>query len=225
MRAFPVVAVFLTALTAFCAFLPERSGTLAFWAFACGPTIVLAGVGAWWALREDLLREWLRPAWGDATRGVLGAIGLYGAGWAFVHTVTPVGSPREIWLVTLYGQIGDPRTLQANATLVAVVIVCATLAEEVVWRGVVTQLLAERVGSRTAWIWAAALYAAAFAPTMLALRASAGLNPILCIAALGGALVWGGLARASGTLVSSVVAHALFDWAVLMMARYWGRAG
>jgi membrane protease YdiL (CAAX protease family) len=90
---------------------------------------------------------------------------------------------------------------------------------------VVTQLLAERVGSRTAWIWAAALYAAAFAPTMLALRASAGLNPILCIAALGGALVWGGLARASGTLVSSVVAHALFDWAVLMMARYWGRAG
>ena len=73
-----------------------------------------------------------------------------------------------------------------------------------------------------AWVWAAGLYALSYVPTMWSLRAGGGLNPMLAIAAAGGALVWGGMARAFGNLAPSILAHALFDWAVVMMFPLWG---
>jgi len=219
---FVAAAVIVTGASSYLAFSPERSGTVAFWALAIGPTVALAIAAAAWAQREGFLAEWLTPRWGDFTRGVLGAAGLFVAAWGVTRVVSPVGSPREIWLVSLYGQIGDPRVLQAHAPLVAAAVVVAALAEEVVWRGTVTQLVAERVGSRLAWIWAAGLYALALLPTAWALRTGYGLNPVLVIAAGGAGLVWGGMARAFGGLAPSVLAHALFDWAVLMMFPLWG---
>ncbi len=185
--------------------------------------MVLGAIAVVAARHEDLLREWLSPRWGDFTRGLLGALVLFGAAWAFVRVLCPVASPREIWLVSLYGQIGDPRTLQAHGAEVAAAIVAVAVAEEIVWRGMVTQRLAERVGSRMAWVWAAGLYALGCAPTLWALRSPVGLNPVLAIGALGGGLLWGAMARAFGTLVPSILAHALFDWAVLMMFPLWGR--
>jgi membrane protease YdiL (CAAX protease family) len=149
-------------------------------------------------------------------------VALFGAAWAFSRLVTPVGSTREIWLVSLYSQIGDPRVLQRHAPAVAGVVAVVAFGEELVWRGTVTQLLAERVGSRSAWAWSAALYALAYVPTMWALRANAGIDPVLVIAALGGGLLWGAMARAFGRLAPSILAHALFDWAVLMMFPLWG---
>jgi membrane protease YdiL (CAAX protease family) len=219
---FVALSVALTAVTSYFAFLPQSSGTVAFWVLAGGPTLILAAVAASWARREELLREWLAPRWGDFTRGVVGALLLFGVAWAFSRIVTPVGSPREIWLVSLYAQIGDPKLLQAHAPAVGAALVAVVLAEEVIWRGMVTQLLADRVGTRTAWIWAAILYALAYVPTAWSLRAGAGLNPILALAALGAALLWGGMARAFGRLAPSVLAHALFDWIVVMMFPLWG---
>ena len=220
---FVAAAVVVTGASSYLAFSPERSGSVAFWALALGPTVALAVAAAVWAHREDFLVEWLSPRWGDFTRGVLGAVGLFAAAWGVTRFVAPVGSPREIWLVSLYGQIGDPRVLQAHAPLVAAAVALAAIAEEIVWRGTVTQLLAERVGSRAAWVWAAGLYALALLPTAWALRAGDGLNPLLVIAAGGAGLVWGGMARAFGSLAPSILAHALFDWAVLMMFPLWGR--
>jgi membrane protease YdiL (CAAX protease family) len=220
---FVATAVVVTGVSSYLAFSPERSGSVAFWALALGPTVALAAAAAAWAHREDFLTEWLSPRWGDFTRGVLGAVGLFGAAWGVTRVVAPIGSPREIWLVSLYGQLGDPRVLQAHAPLVAAAVAAAAIAEEVVWRGTVTQLLAERVGSRAAWVWAAALYALALLPTAWALRAGHGINPLLVIAAGGAGLVWGGMARAFGSLAPSILAHALFDWAVLMMFPLWGR--
>lgn len=220
--AFIACAVVVTGTASYFAFSPEQSGRLAFWALAVGPTVVLALAGAVWAQREDLLREWLSPRWGDFTRSLLGAVGLFLAAWGAARWVAPTGSPREIWLVSLYGQIGDPRVLQAHAPAVAAAVAVAALAEELVWRGVVTHLLAERVGSRAAWVWAAGLYALAFVPTAWALRSGGGLDPILIVAAAGGGLVWGAMARAFGGLVPSILAHALFDWAVVMMFPLWG---
>jgi membrane protease YdiL (CAAX protease family) len=224
--AFVALAVVATATGAYFAFRPQSSGTVAFWVFAAGPSLLLGGVAAAWAKREELLRDWLAPRWGDFSRGVLGAIVLFGLAWAFARAVMPVGSPREIWLVSLYGQLGDPRLLAAHAPAIAVTIIGTALAEEVLWRGMVTQLLAERVGSRTAWVWAAALYALAYVPTAWSLRADAGggggLDPALVIAALGGGLLWGAMARAFGRLAPGVLAHALFDWAVVMMFPLWG---
>jgi len=103
------------------------------------------------------------------------------------------------------------------------VVVAAAVGEEIVWRGAVTQLLAESVGSRVAWLWAAGLYTLALAPTAWSLGSASGLNPMLVVAAAGGGLVWGGMARVFGGLVPSILAHALFDWAALMMFPLWGR--
>jgi membrane protease YdiL (CAAX protease family) len=220
---FVAAAVVVTGADSYFAFSPDRSGSVAFWAIAIGPTVALAVAAAVWAHSEDFLVEWLSPRWGDFTRGVLGAVGLFAAAWGVTHFVAPAGSPREIWLVSLYGQIGDPRVLQAHAPLVAAAVGVAALAEELVWRGTVTQLLAARVGSRVAWVWAAGLYALALLPTAWALRSGDGLNPLLVVAAGGAGLVWGGMARAFGSLAPSILAHALFDWAVLMMFPLWGR--
>jgi membrane protease YdiL (CAAX protease family) len=221
--AFLAAAVLLTGVGLYAAFLPDRSGTLAFWDLAVAPSVALALVAAPWARREELLREWLSPRWGDFSRGLAGAVVMFGAAWAFCHVVTPVGSPREIWLVTLYGQLGDPAVLHAHGGQVAGVILLAAVAEELVWRGMVTQLLADAVGTRTAWLWAAALYALAVAPTAWSLRAGNGPpDPVLVVGALGAALVWGFMARALGRLAPSILAHALFNWAVLMMFPFWG---
>ncbi len=219
---FVALAVILTGLGSYFAFLPELSGKPAFWALAGGPSVVLGIAGAAWANREELLAEWLGPRWGDFTRGLFGACLLFALAWAFVSFALPVGSPRELWLVSLYGQIGDPRILQKHALEVGAAICTVTFAEEVVWRGVVTQALAERVGSRAAWLWAAALYALAFVPTAWSLRGSAGLDPVLVVGALGGGLLWGGMARAFGRLAPGILAHALFDWVVVMMFPLWG---
>jgi membrane protease YdiL (CAAX protease family) len=221
---FIALSVLGTALASYFAFLPQHSGSLAFWLLAGGPAIVLAALAALWAHREDLLREWLSPRWGDFSRGVASAVLLFGAAWAFTRLLTPAGSKREVWLVSLYGQIGDPRVLQSHAPMVAAAIAVVALAEELVWRGMVTQLLADRVGTRTAWVWAAVLYALASLPTAWALRAGSvgGLDPVLPVAALGAGLLWGGMARAFGRLTPGVLAHALFDWAVVMMFPLWG---
>jgi len=224
--AFVALSVLVVGVASYFAFLPQSSGTVAFWVLAGGPTLVLAGIAAGWARRDELLRDWMTPRWGDFSRGVAGAILLFGVAWALTRLVCPVGSKREIWLVSLYGQIGDPRLLQQHAPAVGAAIVAVVVAEELVWRGLVTQLLADRVGSRTAWVWAAVLYALAYVPTAWSLRADAGpgagLNPALPLAALGGALLWGGMARAFGRLTPSILAHALFDWAVVMMFPLWG---
>jgi len=223
---FVAVSVLATAVASYFAFLPG-SGTVMFWALAGGPTLALAGLAAIWAARDGLLREWLSPRWGDFSRGVISAVLLFGVAWAFSRIVTPVGSQREVWLVSLYGQLGDPRQLQAHAPMVGAAIAVVALAEELVWRGMVTQLLADRVGTRTAWVWSAALYALAYVPTVWSLRAGAGgaLNPVLPIAALGAGLLWGAMARAFGRLAPGVLAHALFDWAVIMMFPLWGMHG
>jgi membrane protease YdiL (CAAX protease family) len=219
-----VLCVVVIGITSGLAFLPERSGEPSFWALAIVPTVALAAVAAIWAQREDFLFEWLGPRWGDFSRGLLGAVVLFGLAWIFTRVLTPVGSSRELWLVSLYAQIGDPRVLQKHAPVVGGAIVVASGAEELLWRGTVTQLLAERVGSRVAWIWAAVLYALAYAPTMWSLRAgaSAGLNPILVIAAFGASLLWGAMARVFGRLPPCIVAHAFFDWAAVMMFPFWG---
>src|SRR5580704_1822123 len=157
--AFVTVVVVASAASSFVAFSRDRSATVAFWILAGGPTVLLAAVAAVWAKSEEYLWEWLAPKWGDFSRGLLGAAGLFGLAWAFARAVTPVGSPREIWLVSLYSQIGDPRVLQLHAPAVGAAIAVVALAEELLWRGTVTQLIAERMGSRSAWVWSAALYA------------------------------------------------------------------
>jgi membrane protease YdiL (CAAX protease family) len=217
------VVVVVVAVAQFLAFQASRAGTTSFWLLAVGPTIALAVVGVLRMRRDGVLFEWMRPRWGDATVGVAAAAALMALTWAFVRFVAPRGSVREGWLAHVYLQVGDPDVLRAHVPLVAVVIIAAACAEEIVWRGLVTQLVAERIGSRRAWLASTFLYAIAMVPTAWALSdARAGLNPLLPLAALGAGAVWGLLARFYGRLVPAMISHALFDWCVVMLFRMWG---
>ena len=218
------VIVVLVGVGAWFGFQPDRSGTWQFWAIVGAPTITLAAIGAWRAHKDGDLAEWVRPRWGDATRAFVAAGVLFAAAYGFARYVATTGSPREIWLVSLYGQIGDPRVLQRYALAVGIGIVVMSIAEEILWRGVVTRLLEEKLGSERAWIASALLYGVAHVPTMWALRAGGGaLNPLLPLAAVAAGLVFGALARKlDGRLAPGIVAHALFDWLVVMMFPLWG---
>lgn len=215
----------------------ERAGQPTFIACIAAPTVVLAIVGLVRAHRDGVLlgnrssfderggSGWTTARSGDFTRGFCGAALLFGAAWAFSKVITPVGSDRESWLARLYLQLGDPTWLRKNVVVVVAVLVVMVIAEEIVWRGLVTSLLAEIIGSRRAWVWAAVLYAVAHTPALWALSDPvAGLNPVLPVAALGGGLLWGFMTRRFERLLPALFAHLLFDWTVLMMFRLWGRS-
>jgi membrane protease YdiL (CAAX protease family) len=217
------VVVVLVGVGAWLGFQPERGGTPAFWVLVGAPTVVLASIAAWRAHKDGDLAEWLKPKWGDFSRAFFAAGLLFASAYGFARIVCATGSPREIFLVSLYGQIGDPRVLQQNAIAVGVGIVVLAIAEEILWRGAVTQLLEEKIGSSRAWIVSAALYALAHVPTMWSLRAGGGaLNPIMPLAALAAGLLFGAMARRFDRLAPGIVAHALFDWLVVMMFPLWG---
>lgn len=204
-------------------FAPERAGQPSVFLVIGITYVVLAGIAVAHAYRDGVLREWFSAKFGDFTRGVVAAVVLFGAAYVFTKLVTPAGTPREVWLTRLYLQFGEPELLRKNVAGVVAAIVITAAAEEVVWRGLVTSLLAERIGSRRAWVWAAALYAVAHVPTMWQLRIPNGtMNPLVVLAALGCGLVWGAMTRMFGRLLPAIIAHAFFDWAILMMFRLWG---
>jgi membrane protease YdiL (CAAX protease family) len=218
------------------AFQLARAGQPSFLLWIAVPTVAIAVLGAIRAYRDgDLYRRssfdenggggagWLNVRSGDFTRGFAAAALLFGGAWGFTRLVAPVGSERESWLARLYLQLGDPSTLRKNLAFVVVAIIVMAAAEELVWRGLVTSLLEEKLGSRRAWVWAAVLYAFAHVPTLWALRDPiAGLNPVLPAAALAAGLVWGFMAKRFGRLLPGIFSHVLFDWTVLMMFRLWG---
>ena len=217
------------------AFQLVRAGQPTFVLWIVVPTVIIAIAGAVRAHRDGVLRGsrasfderggtgWLSVRSGDFSRGFAAAAFLFGVAWGFTKLVAKPGSDRESWLARLYLQLGDPTSLRKNVAMVVVAIIVIAIAEELVWRGLVTDLLAERVGSRRAWVWAAVLYAVAHTPTMWALSDPvAGINPVLPAAALLAGLVWGYMARRFERLLPGIFAHVLFDWTVLMMFRLWG---
>jgi len=206
------------------AFQLERAGGTSFWLLATVPTLALAAGALVLARRFDDggAATWMRPVWGDFTRGVVGAAIVFAGAYAASRMFA--GTPRESWLARLYLQLGDPKTLREGMAIYAVGIIVASAAEEIVWRGLVTRLLRDVVGDRWAWAAAAVPYALAHAPTIWSLQdPEAGKNPMLVLAALGAGLVWGAMAkRFGGRLVPGILAHAMFDWVVLFTFRLFG---
>ncbi len=232
--AYLVGIVVVVAASSHFAFQLGRGGQPSFLVWLAVPTIAIAVVGAVRAHRDgDLYRRssfddggglgWLNVRSGDFTRGFAGAALLFVSAWGFTKLVAPVGSDRESWLARLYLQIGDPTSLRKSVVFVVLSILVLAVAEELVWRGLVTSILAELVGTQRAWVYAAVLYAVAQVPTLWALSDPvAGLNPVLPVAALASGLVWGFMARRFGRLLPGIFSHVLFDWTVLMMFRLWG---
>jgi len=215
--------VVLVAVGSWVAFDEARAGTLGFVGPIAVPTVGLAIVALLRARADGVLGDWFRVRSGDFTRGFVGACLLFGAAYGFSKVVTPAASPYSAWLARLYLQLGEPSMLRKQVSLVVAILVAVAAAEEIVWRGLVTSLLEERIGSRRAWLWAAVLYAVAHVPTIWRLaQPVVGPNPVIVVAALGCGLVWGAMTRMFGRLLPAMIAHVLFDWTVLMMFRLWG---
>jgi membrane protease YdiL (CAAX protease family) len=215
--------VLVNAVASGLAFRGTRAGEPSFWWLACGPTIALALVAIARAWRDGTLGGSLRPRAGDASLGIFTAFLLFAAAFAFSHYVAPPGSSREMWITRVYLQVGDPASLEAHVTLLNVGLVVVAAAEEIVWRGLVMQLLAERYGTKSAWILQAVAYAVSYVPTIFALAPAAGqVNPVLVLLALPAGLAWGYLAHRTGRLPAAIVSHGLFDWLVVVMFRLWG---
>lgn len=215
--------VLTVAAAAYFAFSPARAGSVSVWTILAVPTIALAALGCVRAASDGVLKHWTAVRGGDFSRGFAAAGVLFGASYAFMRLVAPPDSPRAGWLARVYLQLGDTSFLRKHVTWVVAGIIVVAIAEELVWRGLVISLLEELVGTRRAWVWSAVLYSVAHVPTIWVLRdAGAGANPVVVLAALGGGLLWGGMAWKFERLLPSVIAHVLFDWTVLMMFRLWG---
>jgi membrane protease YdiL (CAAX protease family) len=222
-------AAMLVALTAAVAwavgygFDPGRAGRPAALLGLGAMYAALTACGLAYAYHESKLKKWLVPASGDLTRGFVAALVLFGCAFGLVKLLTMHGSPRAAWMAHIYLQLGDPTPLRKHQAWVGLVITLAAAMEEIVWRGWAQSMLEDLVGARAGWVAAAALYSLAHVPTVWALSdPTAGRNPMVMIAALGAGLVFGALVRAFGRLWPSIVCHALFDFAVLVMFRLWG---
>lgn len=215
--------VLMIAVAAHFAFSVERAGTPSVFLIMAVPTVLLAVIGVVRAHNDGVLRSWLTPRSGDFTRGFAAAAVLFGAAFAFTRAFMPLNSDRSSWLARIYLQLGEPSALRKSVVMVVIAIIVLSVAEELVWRGLVLSLLEELMGSRRAWVWAAVLYAVAHVPTVWALKDPvAGLNPLILLIGLAAGLVWGGMARVFGRLVPGIFSHVLFSWTVVMMFRLWG---
>ncbi len=164
----------------------------------------------------------LRPASGDISLGAASAALLYALAMASRLAIAPQGTPREAWIVRLYLQLGESEALhllerpEASGPMLGVAVLLVAAAEELAWRGLVLRSLESAFGTRRAVAISLALYVIANAPSAMLLRdPTAGPNPLLVIAALGGGLVWTGLYLRRGRLLPAVFSHALFTWAMV----------
>jgi len=194
------------------AFRPELADRAAFyWVFGL-PHLALAAFAARSLAARGKLAPRVRPHSGDLSIGAVVGFGLLAASWGARSVLAPTGSPRQIWLLRLYLQLGDPDRLQHSVFLTGA-LCTIVLAEELVWRGFVLEELTERLGNRRGWLLAALLYALAALPTVyLARDPIAGPNPLLVVAAFGCGMVWTFMAGRFGRLLPSAVAHLVFTY-------------
>jgi membrane protease YdiL (CAAX protease family) len=204
------------------AFRPSLTGTMALWWWMLGGYALLTAVALHYLWQEGTFVDRLAPRWGDLSIGFVTAAVLLLASWLARGALAPSDTPRYAWLYRLYLQLGDPEVLQNSAALTLALLAIA-VAEELVWRGMVLDILTVRFGSRSGWMLAALLYACATLPTLYALRDPvAGPNPLLPTAALGAGIVWSFVAARLGRLPPVMISHMVFSYFSVVQFRWPG---
>jgi membrane protease YdiL (CAAX protease family) len=221
MRRVALTVLVITAANAL-SFRETLAGSPWFLIYLLAAYLALAAVAVHYFWDEGTWPERLKPRWGDLSIGAITAMVLLIASWRARAVLAPEGTPQQAWLYRVYLQLGDPELLQHSLWLTSAILVIA-VAEELVWRGLVLDLLSARLGSRRGWIIATVLYTLSLLPTVYLLRdPNAGLNPLLVTAALGGGLVWSFLAARLGRLAPVAISHMAFSYLTAVQFRWPG---
>ena len=202
-----VVVAVLTGAIAY-AFRPELAGSPTMWMAIGAPYLLLTGLGLVQLARRQRLTTLLGYRRGDPSIGILVGLVLLAAAWLFARQWLPAGASARAWLFSVFLLAGDPAWVPGGLLLFAIAI-----CEEVVWRGWLQLELRDLLGPRRGWIACALLYAAVHTPTLFTLQdATAGKNPLLLIAALGGGLCWSFLVERTERLLPGLIAHGVFTY-------------
>jgi membrane protease YdiL (CAAX protease family) len=221
MRGVAIVFLIVAAAHAYALRL-DFAGSWKLWAIMLG-AYVLTGLYALWRMWDDgTLLDKLRPRWGDLTVGAVTAMILLFGSWGARAVLAPQESPRHLWILRIYAQLGDPNVIQRSVLLTAAVLLVPLL-EEIVWRGFVLDALEERFGKRVGWPLAALLYALAVVPSAVPLAVEkAGPNPLIAVAALGCGLVWSFTAMIMRRLPPVIFSHMAFTYFTAVQFRWPG---
>ncbi len=172
---------------------------------------VLMGITLACTFLLDSVRSRLRPSVFHVVVGLVSGMGLYGATRGIIAVLPRVWPEWELFARTLYSWKAGHATLFLAATCSMIV-----LAEELLWRGVVTRFLMERLGSGWGIVAGAIVYTLAHWATF---------NPLLLLAAFGCGLFWGWLYAAADNLIVPFVSHLLWDVLLLFVSSPLGKVG
>jgi uncharacterized protein len=217
----PLVLVVIGAAAHF-AFSPSVAGTPRVLVYLLVPYALLSGLALWRMWRDGTLLDLFRFRSGDIALGVMAAVGLGVAVFVGRTMIAPSGSPAEAWVVRVYLQLGPVPADRSANLLFGAAIVAVALLEELVWRGMVQQVLEEQLSVRGGWLATTALYGLAHVPAAWQLAMPpAGANPLLPLAALFCGSVWGFLSARKQRLPPSLISHAIFTYALTTQFRLW----
>jgi uncharacterized protein YbjT (DUF2867 family)/membrane protease YdiL (CAAX protease family) len=155
------------------------------------------GISLAGALLLPAVRDRFKPSRIRITLGLAAGLVLFGITQAAAAFLPFVWPGWEDAARRIYAWSEGHSPLFLGSTLVMVVI-----AEEFLWRGVVTRFLMERAGRVAGILLGASVYALAH---------WAAWNPLLLLAAMAFGIFWGWLYAATDDLVAPTVSHLLFD--------------
>jgi membrane protease YdiL (CAAX protease family) len=211
MRWVALVVVTTAAAIAF-ALRHEHAGSFTMYGTIAAAYGALSALAVYKMWDDGTLVDRVAPRWGDLSIGVVVAAVLLLGSWAGRSLLAPASSPRHAWLLHIYLQLGDTKSIQSSVVLTALILLIPVF-EELVWRGLVLDELTARLGTRRAWPVAAVLYALSVAPSIVTLADPiAGPNPLLFAAALGCGIFWSFLAAMTRRLPPVIVSHIAFTY-------------
>jgi uncharacterized protein len=221
-RAIPILCLLLVGGANFAAFSAASAARPAVLYWLLGAYVPL-GILAFWRMdRDGTMLDLFRWRSGDIALGGAVAIGLAASMYFGRQMVAPRGSVNEAWLMRLYLHLGEMPAERTKLVLLSLGIIAVAALEEIVWRGLVQQVLEEWLGARGGWLSATALYALAHVPTIwLLAMPSAGENPLLPLAAAYCGIVWGFLTARLQRLPPALVSHVLFTWGLAAQFPLW----
>jgi membrane protease YdiL (CAAX protease family) len=166
------------------------------------PAMVAFSAFSWWAAWHPYLKTRLRPTRRLVAMGLVSGVALYlgFCAGALLVRETPLW-PRILEIVDL------ARTTAPGALAALVLVFVTSPSEEVLWRGAVFARLTRRYGPG----WRSLVATTVLYALFVGLSGSL----VLCLAALVCGAVWTRQRQVTGSIVPSLVSHAL--WSTLML--------